>query len=143
MNNICFEHDVILFRGEYIFYVSLMCVYAKISYFCTVRNEKKKKNIIIFDNCHPQLFSEIARKNLTFLFEYYCFTPTGFYVVFGFTFSRVHGENYDENFRKMYSPITYVQTNEWREWHNDKLQIMFQRPEIVREMAEKRLDVGQ
>jgi len=32
-----------------------------------------------------------------------------------------------------------VQTNEWRKLHNDELQFLFQRPNIVKEIKKRRL----
>ncbi|KAF0720168.1 Uncharacterized protein FWK35_00018883 [Aphis craccivora] len=41
--------------------------------------------------------------------------------------------------RKIFGPIYYRQTNEWRKLHNVELQGLFQRPNIVREIAKRKL----
>lgn len=41
--------------------------------------------------------------------------------------------------RKIFGPIFDRQTNEWRKLHNVELQGLFQRPNIVREIAKRKL----
>lgn len=41
--------------------------------------------------------------------------------------------------RKMYGPVFDSVTNKWRKLYNDKLQRLFQKPNIVREIAKRRL----
>lgn len=42
--------------------------------------------------------------------------------------------------RKVYGPVFDSQTNEWRKLHNEELQRVFQRPNVVRKIAKRRLN---
>lgn len=42
----------------------------------------------------------------------------------------------------MFSPVFDNQTNEWKKLHNEELRRLFQRPNIVREIAKRKLSWG-